>query len=844
MSATNKDTTTSTPQFLSALVTGAAVVGALSAVFFLLYRNPKLQRVYQARHELAPDEKRPAALPRGIVPWWKTILTSPDKLIIEQNGLDAYFFLRFIKIFGLFLLVPYFLLTWIVLMPVSATKPNNGLSGLNRFTFGNVGPNVQQRHVAHFLIAVLLILWTIYIIFREYQHFLVTRQSWLTSSTHQRLARARTVMLVNVPKDLMSGSTLRELAGSITHSAAPVKVWLSREAKKIEDVYDERTKEHARLEAGEGKMLMQAVKNVKKKKVPSSTSSSDPERTTTSADALIEKYLTPKQRSKVTWKQGFLGLIGRKMDREQSPAFIREKNEELERMRGDLDQFELGNVAFLRFKSQAEAHTFARCVNKDRERKLIKSGIEVVPEDIEWNNTSKNPYQRKIGGIISWALTIGLIIVWSIPVSFVGGVSNVDALCTTASWLAWICTIPKVALGIIKGVLPPVLLAILFALLPIVLRLWIKMSGVVRKSDIELKLFSRFWLFQVIHGFLIITLSSGLMAALGNWDEFINDVPTMLADKLPSASIFFLTFIITATFSSAAQAYSRVVPVALFFLKNILGGNTPRKVYLSEFKMQSFAWATVWPPVCLIVCITIVYSVIQPIICGLALVAFALMYSAYKYLLGWCADQPDALETGGMYYPKALNTVFVALYLEEVCLAGLLFLSSDPNGKRSKSGLAGGVIMVVTGIFTIAAHIYMKRRFNSETVTYTHASLIGGTASSTKLNQTTTTGTEGGYGQRSDALVHDDDSSDAGEQYGNTTGMHAHAFDHPAFWKRQPIVWMADDELGIARKEVERLNDEHGVEASTQYAHLDAEGNLTVERAPPDDEFYGGMSQH
>lgn len=107
--------------------------------------------------------------------------------------------------------------------------------------------------------------------------------------------------------------------------------------------------------------------------------------------------------------------------------------------------------------------------------------LQVVPEDIEWNNTSKNPYQRKIGGIISWTLTIGLIIVWSIPVSFVGGVSNVDALCTTASWLAWICTIPKVALGIIKGVLPPVLLAILFALLPIVLRLWIKMSGVVRK---------------------------------------------------------------------------------------------------------------------------------------------------------------------------------------------------------------------------------------------------------------------------------------------------------------------------------------------------------------------------
>lgn len=106
---------------------------------------------------------------------------------------------------------------------------------------------------------------------------------------------------------------------------------------------------------------------------------------------------------------------------------------------------------------------------------------QVVPEDIEWNNTSKNPYQRKIGGLISWALTVGLIIIWSIPVAFVGGVSNIESLCTTASWLAWICTIPKAALGIIEGVLPPVLLAVLFALLPVVLRFWIKLSGVVRK---------------------------------------------------------------------------------------------------------------------------------------------------------------------------------------------------------------------------------------------------------------------------------------------------------------------------------------------------------------------------
>ncbi|KAJ9113068.1 hypothetical protein QFC22_006164 [Naganishia vaughanmartiniae] len=727
-------------------------------------------------------------------------------------------------------------------MPVSAVSPNQGLSGLNMFTFGNVGVTQQARHIAHFLVATVLIFWTLFVVHREFQHLIATRQQWLASSAHASLPRARTVMLVNVSQDLMSESALRELASSITHGSSRVKVWLSRDAKKIEKVYDERTKEHARLEGGEGKMLVQAVKNVKKGKAPGGASSSapqDPERAT-SADALLEKYLTPKQRSKITWKQGFLGLFGRKMDREQSPAFIREKNEELERMRSDMSSFPLGNVAFLRFTSQQEAHIFARLVNKDKSRKMVASGIEVVPEDIEWNNTSKNPHQRKIGNYVASALTAGLIIIWAIPVAFVGAISNVDALCATASWLAWICKLPSAVLGIIQGVLPPAALAVLFMLLPVTLRMWTKYSGVVRKSDVELKLFSRFWKFQIIHGFLVITLASGLVAALGNWQQTVNDIPLALSNKLPSASIFFLTFIVTATFSSAAMAYSRIVPVAMFFLKGILGGKTPRKIYVAEYKMQSFAWATVWPPICLILAITIVYSVIQPIICGMALVAFALLYAAYKYLLGWCADQPDALETGGLYYPKALNTVFVALYLQIVCLAGLLFLSTGPDGKRTKSGLAGGVIMIVVGIVTIAAHFYMKRKFNHELIVYTNSSLIGGSQSTTKLHQTTT---EGGYGQiDSDVLTRDDNSSDAGAQHGNTTGIHAHAFDHPAFWKRQPIVWMAEDELGIARKEVERLNDEHGVEASTQYARLDRDGKITVDRSPPDDEWFGGMS--
>lgn len=52
--------------------------------------------------------------------------------------------------------------------------------------------------------------------------------------------------------------------------------------------------------------------------------------------------------------------------------------------------------------------------------------------------------------------------------------------------------VSSVPLGIIKGILPPVLLAVLMMLLPIVLRIWIKLQGEIRKSEVELKLFTRY----------------------------------------------------------------------------------------------------------------------------------------------------------------------------------------------------------------------------------------------------------------------------------------------------------------------------------------------------------------
>ena len=41
--------------------------------------------------------------------------------------------------------------------------------------------------------------------------------------------------------------------------------------------------------------------------------------------------------------------------------------------------------------------------------------IELAPDDVIWDNLTRDPYRRRIRRAVSWAATIGLILLWAIP---------------------------------------------------------------------------------------------------------------------------------------------------------------------------------------------------------------------------------------------------------------------------------------------------------------------------------------------------------------------------------------------------------------------------------------------
>lgn len=101
-----------------------------------------------------------------------------------------------------------------------------------------------------------------------------------------------------------------------------------------------------------------------------------------------------------------------------------------------------------------------------------------------------------------------------------------------------------------------------------------------------------------------------------------------------------------------------------------------------------------------LVAITFGYSIISPIINGLAFAAFALFYFLYKYLFTWVNNQPASSETGGLFFPKAINHIFVGLYVQQICLCALFFLAE--NEKSKPSAIPEGALMVVLIVFTVS----------------------------------------------------------------------------------------------------------------------------------------------
>lgn len=724
VTAEQASSNSTTKTFVTALVVNGGLLAVEVGAFLIL--KQKLGRIYSPRTYLPPPDKRAEELPKGFWRWVPALLMSPPEDIIHKNGLDSYMFLRFVKmliwIFAVFTFV-----TMVTIVPVNLVGVQSTNTGLERISWSNiVNKGDQKRFAAHIVVVYLLTFFIFYLIRREMLHFVHMRHQFLISKSHSRLAQARTVLITSVPNELANEHDMREFASFIPGGVD--RVWFYRDKKLLNEIFEERQELCQKLESAEADVLKQATKawrakqaahkKALKRKPKDEESKEEPELVLSPASHELLDELVPANK-RPTHRTGFLGIFGRKVDTlEWCREEISRLNSAIEEERGRGEGNFLGS-AFVRCNLQIGAHVLAQCVSYHEPLTMIDKWMEAHPKDVVWRNLDDGALEIRGRYLTSWLATIGLIIGWAFPVTFIGTLSNVDDLCVKVHWLKWVCTAPDPVPALIQGVLPPALLAGLFALLPFILRALAWYECIPRYSLISVSVYRRFFLFLLIHGFLIVTLSSGITRAIQDIIEQPTQTVQKLAQQLPGASIFFLTYMLTQGFAGAGGALAQLMPLVLHYIRKWFLGRTPRQAYSVTYMMPSADFGIILPRLSLLATIAFAYSVLNPLINVMALISFVMFYLAFKFLCTQVFDQPDQSETGGLYFPMAVSNLFVGLYIQQICLACLFFLKVSVT---KTSSIIEGAFMIILVAITACVQIYINHSFDPIT-TYLPMSL-------------------------------------------------------------------------------------------------------------------------
>ncbi|KNF06712.1 hypothetical protein PSTG_00028 [Puccinia striiformis f. sp. tritici PST-78] len=707
--------TKSTSTFISALVISSIVAGIQLAAFLIL--RTSIRKIYAPRTYLPIPSKR--AQPVSVTPWGWLLptLKSPSKSMIPTAGLDAYMYIRFLRMM-IFIFAPTSCLVAVVLLPLNSVGTSVSTTGLNSFAFGNIPANQQIRYVGHLLCAYVITVWTVYLIQKEMSEYIEIRQRYLTRQNHLDLPQSRTVLVTGVPKSFLSSEVLTSLTARLPGGIK--RVWISRALDDLPEIYNKRLECVSMLESAQTTLIKKAIQQHKSTTLKNEKSSSllpatikrtrskDQQNSVVVEQDPVDQFV--KRKSRPHHRLGFLGLFGKKVDTiDYCKDEIVKLTNQLEQARLKIDEHHPHNSAFIEFNEILAAQIFSQIVLYQKPLRMAKRYVDAAPQDIIWDNLNINPYDERVRNGISWVITLGLVVLWSFPVAFIGSLSNITSLCSTIHWLSWLCETHNHLQDVIQGILPPVLLALIFLILPMLLRLIGRYSGVPRVSEIELILMTRYYIFLVVHGFVVTTLSSGLTAAIPELSKDPSKAVTILTVNLPRASIFFMTYMITTSLTSASGALLQIFPLIIYYLKLFVLASTPRSVFDVRYEMAQPQFGTLFPNTTLLATIGLAYSITAPIMSILALFAFTVYYLVYKYLFLFVYDVPAAHETGGRFFPLAMNHVFIGLYFSQLCLAGLFFLARDV--REDASSIPQGAMMIVLFILTCFSHVLIRNSY-------------------------------------------------------------------------------------------------------------------------------------
>ncbi|CRG92805.1 putative protein RSN1 [Talaromyces islandicus] len=644
-----RDQNLSVQSFLVSLIVSAGIfVIAVIAFPLLKDRYPTIYKRSWSPGTSIPD------LPSGPWAWIWPVATIPDETIIRERGLDAFLLLRLLR--TAFLIVsPLALVLIPVLVPLNITATShlhelNASTGLNRLSWSNLQAGQWSRYWGQVSACVAVVLYIGLILTQELRLLRRLRREALL---HPRSpSSARSILVTDIPPHWVQEGVLvdrlRDFFTRFHHG--DVIIHPVRDYRSVTNKVARRNQLADLLEESATRQMEH--------------------------DARLNGSQRPHPscfRRRWRWRSDIPGA-GRRFDIAEDARKIKALTHEIEEALEEPSRLPLLPCAVLQFSNPVTAHIVCQVVHTDHPFHLAVHRLDSIEDDQTlWSHADDPWRERLFNRIVTTVCIVILSVFWILPISLTGFLSQLAALSRGVPWARGTTSLPPSLLVTLQGILPQLALTALMNLFPSILTVLVERQAYVTRAEVERSLQSHYFLFLYLQVFLVVSIASAITVVLPALLDSPRSTPLVLAENLPKASNYFLSYLLLSAFTQCAALLLR--PWDWLSRWSWPWSNrSPRARWKRETTPAEARLGLIVPVITNLICLAIIFSVIAPLILACAAIAFGLLWVTYRYLVLYVLVIP--VNSSGLLHWRALHQLFVGLYTFELCQVGLFALAS------------------------------------------------------------------------------------------------------------------------------------------------------------------------
>lgn len=300
------------------------------------------------------------------------------------------------------------------------------------------------------------------------------------------------------------------------------------------------------------------------------------------------------------------------------------------------------------------------------------------PRDVLWENIYVSKGAKRTRGYIAETLVILLITFYVFPIALVSLLVSESALVSSSPRLAQLDKASALFSTAIALVQPLCLVGIQQLLPPLFIQIS-KAEGILAFSEVQMKAFSRYFMFQVLNIFLVTSIAGSIFDTIAIIVENPETAFEMLGNSLPRMSSFFVTFVMMKCFLGLGIELVRIMSLVQTSLRYLLFPNSTlrekRRVRIGMRAIDDPGWFPfhkILAQDMVVVVISVVFAVVAPMVllpCALFCLFSRIMWTHHHLFV-----YESVFESGGQFWPKIFRRFVFGLIIAQMTITGQFIL--------------------------------------------------------------------------------------------------------------------------------------------------------------------------